>query len=386
MLTFEYVNPVRIVFGKGTIGELSRLVPADAKVLLIYGAGSIRRNGVYDEVKRALGGRRVVDFGGIDPNPDYDTCMEAVEVVRREGVDFLLAAGGGSVVDAAKFIAVAAPYTEGDPWIFLEKRGEVMPEAALPFGAVITLPATGSEMNSIAVISRRSVDEKRGFISERLYPRFSILDPETTFSLPQAHVRNGIVDAFVHAVEQYMTYPVDSPLQDRQAEAVFLTLIEEGPKTLADPRDYGARANLMWCATNALNKWLGCGVPQDFATHLIGHELTALYGVAHAESLAAVLPSLWRHRKEKKGAKLAQYARRVWGVSETDDSAAADRAIEKTVRFFNSLGMPTRLADFGIPADEAAGKVRERFEERGAVLGEHKDLTPDEVAEIIRTA
>lgn len=394
MLNFEYYNPTRIVFGKGTIAELGRLVPAEAKVLLFYGGGSVKRSGVYGQVRAALGERKVLEFGGIEPNPAYETCMKAVEIVRDEGADFLVAAGGGSVLDAAKFVAVAAPYTRGDPWVFLEKPGEVMPEAALPLGAVLTLPATGSEMNPIAVISRKSVDRKVAFVSELMQPRFSILDPEATFSLPQKQVRNGIVDTFIHVVEQYMTYPADAPLQDRQAEAVLMTLVEEGPKTLADPQDYNARANLMWCATNGLNKWLGCGVPQDFATHMIGHELTVLHGLVHAEALAVVLPALWRHQKEKKKAKLAQYARRIWHVSDSGDSRAddeaddqaADQAIERTVAFFHSLGMPTGLSDYGVAAEEAARRIGARLEERGVAWGEHGDVTPEAVAAILRAA
>ncbi len=386
MLNFEYCNPTRIVFGKGSIAELDRLVPADAAVLMVYGGGSIKRNGVYDQVKAALGERAVTEFPGIPPNPTYEKCVEAVEIVRRQGINFLLAVGGGSTLDATKFISVAAPYTEADPWLFLEKRGEIMPAAAVPLGTVLTLPATGSEMNPIAVISRLSTNDKRGFTSELMQPQFSILDPEATFSLPAKQVRNGVVDAFVHVIEQYMTYPVNAPLQDRQAEAVLKTLLEEGPKTLAHPNDYEARANFMWCATNALNRSLGCGVPQDFATHMVGHELTALYGVAHAESLAIVLPSLWRHQKDRKQAKLAQCARRVFGVDQADDAKAADAAIAKTEEFFHSLGMPTTMSDFGIPAEEAATKIEKRFTERGVVWGEHHDLTPGKIAEILRMA
>ncbi len=386
MRNFEYYNPTRIVFGRNTIAELDRLVPADANVLMVYGGGSIKRNGVYEQVIRALGGRAVTEFPGIPPNPTYEKCMEAVELVRQQGIDFLLAVGGGSTLDATKFIAVAVPYAEDDPWLFLERRGEIVPKAALPVGTVLTLPATGSEMNPLAVITREERKDKRGFDSELMQPHFSILDPQVTFSLPKHQVRNGVVDAFVHVMEQYMTCPADAPLQDRQAEAVVKTLIEEGPKTLADPEDYDARANFMWCATWALNRSLGCGVPQDWSTHMTGHELTALYGVAHAESLAIVLPSLWRFQKERKREKLAQLARRVFGVDEPDDDKAADRAIAETEGFFHSLGMPTTLRDFEIPAAEAADEIERRFTARGVVWGEHKDLTPDKVAAILRGA
>ncbi|MDZ4197819.1 MAG: iron-containing alcohol dehydrogenase [Kiritimatiellia bacterium] len=383
MLNFEYFNPTRIVFGRGTIGELNRLVPASARVLLIYGGGSIKQNGVYKQVREALGGRTVSEFPGIRPNPTWEQCMEAVSLARRERSDFLLAVGGGSTLDAAKFISVAIPYTGGDPWIFLEQRGRVMPEEALPLGTVLTLPATGSEMNPIAVISREADKEKRGFVSEKMQPLFSILDPEATFSLPPRQVRNGVVDAYIHTLEQYMTYPADAPLQDRLAESVLQTLREVGPRTLAEPTHYEARATFMWCATWALNRSLGCGVPQDWATHMIGHELTALYGVDHAESLALVLPALWTIQREKKQAKLAQYARRVFGVEIADDAQAADRAISLTVDFFQSLGMPTRPSAHGIDGKEAAAEIERRFARRGVVWGEHQDLTPARVAEVL---
>ena len=335
-------------------------------------------------MKAALGARAVVEFGGIEPNPAYESCLEAAELARREGVDFLLAAGGGSVVDATKLIAAVVPFTGDDPWQLFVQRGVVMPATALPFGTVLTLPATGSEMNPIAVISRRETREKRAFDSELVYPRFSILDPEVTFSLPPVQVRNGIVDTFVHVVEQYLTYPADAPLQDRQAEAVFLTLIEEGPKALAHPADYATRATLMWCATHGLNRMLACGVPTDFATHQIGHELTAEYGLVHAESLAVVLPSLWRLRKVAKLQKLAQFARRVWAVDEADPEKAADLAIEHTIAFFHTMGMPTRLQDYGIKAEEAAVIISKRLGTR--TLGERKDVTADVAADILRLA
>ncbi len=383
MNNFDYCNPTRIVFGRGSIAELARLVPAGKKVLVTYGGGSIKRNGVYEQVVGALKDKTFTEFGGIEPNPTYETCMKAVEKGRAEGVEFLLAVGGGSVLDGTKFIAAALEY-EGEPWDILAKEAEVT--SAVPLGTVLTLPATGSEMNSVAVISRASSQEKRVLKSESVQPRFSILDPEATFSLPKTQVRNGIVDAFVHVLEQYLTYPVNAPLQDRQAEAVCLTLIEEGPRTLSNPTDYDARANLMWCATQALNGLIGCGVPGDFATHLIGHELTAYYGVAHAESLAAVLPAVLRHEKARKAGKLLQYARRVWAIDGADEDAAIEEAVRRTEGFFESLGMPTGLSAFDIPADEAAERVRDRFAERGTTLGEHEDITPEQVAEILKMA
>ncbi len=383
MLNFEYCNPVKIVFGKGTITELDKLVPADVSVLVLYGGGSIKKNGVYSQVIAALGKRRVLEFSGIEPNPFCETCMKAVEMIKQEKIGFLLAVGGGSVLDAAKFIAAAARYDGTDPWDILAKGAAV--KSAVPLGAVLTLPATGSEMNANSVISKAASGEKLFFSSPCVYPQFSILDPETTFTLPARQTINGIVDAYVHVFEQYMTFDVNAPLQDRQAESVLLTLIEEGPKVIQKPLDYDARANVMWAATNALNGLLGCGVPQDWATHMIGHELTAFYGIDHAQSLAVVLPRLLTHCKEAKKAKLLQYGERIFGLKFTagDECKAADAAIKATEEFFNSLGMHTRLSDYKIDANDAAVKISRRLKERGTMLGERADLSPEDVSEIL---
>ncbi len=379
MDNFTYRNPTTIVFGKGSIADLPKYLPSGAKVLMTYGGGSIKKNGVYDQVVSALKGGTFLEFGGIQPNPKYETLMQAVELARRESVDFLLAVGGGSVLDGTKFIAAAIPFKEGDPWRILSEQVQV--SEAVPLGCVLTLPATGSESNGFAVISRESTKEKLAFFSEHVYPRFSILDPTTTFSLPTRQVANGIVDAFTHVIEQYATFPVGAALQDRQAEAVLLTLIEQGPKTLQDPGDYIARANLVWCATQALNGLISCGVPQDWATHMIGHELTALYGIDHAQSLAIVLPGVLNYKLQQKKEKLAQYGRRVWGL-QGDDEQLALQAIDKTEEFFRSVGVKTRLSEYGIPR-ECAERASERLAKRGVKLGEHKDIGPREVADIL---
>jgi NADP-dependent alcohol dehydrogenase len=376
MLDFTFRNPTEIIFGRGTIAKLDSRVPKDAKTLLLYGGGSIKRNGVYDQVRSALGKRTVVESGGIESNPLYETCMKAVDLVRREGAGFILAVGGGSVLDASKFIAAAALFKGKDPWEIVASSGATVQEA-LPIGTVLTLPATGSESNGGSVISRASTKEKLPFLSRHVYPRFSVLDPETTCSLPARQVANGIVDTFVHVTEQYVTYPAAAPLQDRLAESILQTLLEVGPRTLREPRDYDARASLMWCATLGLNNLIGCGVPQDWATHMIGHELTAFFGLDHAQSLAVVLPGLWRCALESKRAKLDQMGRRVFGVG------SAEAAIEKTEEFFRSLGVGTRLKDYGVDAREAAGKLRARFAERGVRLGENGDIGADAVAEIV---
>lgn len=379
MLNFTYHNPVNIVFGKDTIAQLSELISRDEKVLITYGGGSIMKNGVYDQVVKALKQHATLTFGGIEPNPRFETLMKAVELARSENVTFLLSVGGGSVLDGTKFIAAAIPFTDGEEWDILSKGAEVT--KAVPIGSVITLPATGSEMNCAAVISRKSTDEKLVFINPLVYPKFSILDPETTFSLPEKQTANGIVDTFVHVMEQYLTYPVNSPLQDRQAEAILITIIEEGPKVLDNPNDYDVRANLMWCATQALNGLINCGVPQDWGTHMIGHEVTALHGLDHAQTLAVILPGMLRHQKSRKAAKLLQYASRVWGITDGDDETRMEAAIDKTSEFFNSLGVPTSFKDYGIDMSglESIGK---RIESR-MKIGEHQDLGAKEIGEIL---
>ncbi|MDX2112071.1 MAG: iron-containing alcohol dehydrogenase [Verrucomicrobiota bacterium] len=381
MENFTYHNPTRIVFGKNTIGKLAKLVPADVKVLLLYGGGSIFKNGVHEACRKALEKHTVIEFGGIEANPDYATCMKAVELARREQVGFLLSVGGGSVLDGTKFIAAAIPF-KGEPWDILEKNAKI--SAATPLASVLTLPATGSEANSFSVISRRETRQKLAFGNPLVYPVFSILDPETTYSLDARQTANGVVDAFVHCMEQYMTYPVDAPLQDRQAEAVIQTLIEEGPKVMAHPHDYVVRANIMWACTCALNGSLALGVPQDWATHMIGHELTAFFGIDHARTLAVVLPSLLRQQKAGKQAKLLQFARRIWGITTPDENQAIEEGIQRMEAFFQSLGVPTRLSDHHVKLADAL-PIAERLG-KGPALGERGDITGATIAAILTRA
>lgn len=378
MQNFVYKNPTEIIFGKGTIAQIDARIPRDVPILLAYGGGSIKKNGVYEQVQSALAGREVVEFAGIEPNPSYETCLQAVALAKSHQARFLLAVGGGSVIDAAKFIAAAAHYEGADPWDILRNGGRDV-KTAIPLGSVLTLPATGTESNGNSVISRKATTEKLPFYAACVFPRFSVLDPETTYTLPANQVRNGIVDAFVHVMEQYLTYPAAAPLQDRLAEAILATLIEVGPQTLAQPRDYESRASFMWSATLALNTLISCGVPQDWSTHMIGHELTALYGLAHAETLAVVLPGVWAHQLAKKQAKLCQYGQRVWNV------ATAEAAISKTEDFFHSLDMPTRLSAYPINAEEAAAAVERRFTERAVKFGEHEDIDGQAAAAILRS-
>ncbi|ENO79919.1 iron-containing alcohol dehydrogenase [Thauera sp. 63] len=372
MLNFDYYNPTRIVFGKDSIARLDELVPADARVMVLYGGGSAERNGTLAEVEAALGARTVQRFGGIEPNPAYETLMGAVEQIRREKLDFLLAVGGGSVIDGTKFVAAAVNYA-GEPWTILETGGKHVTQA-LPMGCVLTLPATGSEMNCFSVVTRKSLQAKLSFASPLVFPRFSVLDPVKTFTLPPRQIANGAVDAFVHVMEQYMTYPVNAPVQDRYAESLLQTLIEVGPQALATPEDYEVRANLMWTATQALNGLIGAGVPQDWATHMIGHEITALYGLDHAQTLAIVLPNLLQQRRDAKRAKLLQFAARVWDIHTGTEDERIDAAIARMRAFFESLGVKTRLSDYGIAAD-AVDRIVAQLEAHGMKkLGEHRDI------------
>ena len=375
MNNFDFYNPTRIAFGEGKIAALDTLVPADAKVLILFGGESARRTGTLSEVEAALGDRQVQLFGGIEPNPSFETLMEAVAVVQRDGIDYLLAVGGGSVIDGTKFVAAASVF-DGDAWDILLKGGTNI-HRALPFGSVLTLPATGSEMNKGAVVTRKSLQAKLPFHSEHVFPQFSVLDPTKSFTLPPRQVANGVVDAFVHIVEQYLTYPAKAPVQDRFAEGLLQTLIEIGPQALAEPENYEVRANLMWVATLALNGLIGSGVPQDWATHMLGHELTALHGLDHAQTLAIVLPAMLTERKDAKHGKLVQYAQRVWSIHEGSESDQAEAAIEKTRAFFESLGVKTRLGDYQLTEEHIEPLIKSLEEHGMTALGEHNDVTPD---------
>ena len=382
MQNFEFFNPVNIVFGEGQIKKLGNLVPSGTKIMLAYGGGSIFKNGVYAQVKAALPGYDLVEFGGIEPNPRYETLMKAVEIVRKGKIGFILAVGGGSVLDGVKFVAAASLWEGSDPWEFLTNRSLIVTKA-IPLGSVMTLPATGSEMNGNSVVTRLSTQEKLAFNADAVLPQFSILDPTTVFSLPEKQVANGIVDAFVHVIEQYLTYPVNSPIQDRFSESILVTLVEEGPKVLADRTDYDAAANFMWAATMALNGLIGAGVPQDWATHTIGHELTAFHNIDHARTLAVVLPGIMLVKRENKREKLLQYGERVWGITSGTADERIDAAILKTVEFFESVGIPTKLSAYNIGADFIR-MVCDRFKARGIKgIGERGDLTIEQIAEVL---
>ncbi|MFI3298959.1 MAG: iron-containing alcohol dehydrogenase [Rikenellaceae bacterium] len=383
MNNFVFQNPTKLVMGKGQIAQLSTLIPSDAKVMITMGGGSIFKNGVYDQVVAALEGREWVEFRGIEPNPEFDTLMKAVAQAKAEGVNFFLAVGGGSVIDGTKFIATAMVY-EGDPWEFMLDESKAT--AALPLATVLTLPATGSEMNNGAVVSRRTILEKRAFHNPKTYPAFSILDPEAIFSLPKNQVSNGIVDTFAHVLEQYLTTGAERTMvMDRFAEGLMLNLIELAPELLADKMSYDAAANFMLTATMGLNGFVSMGTVQDWATHMIGHELTALHGLDHGVTLAIVHPALMDVMRDEKHAKLVQFAERVWGVKEGSDDQKIDAAIEALEKFYRSLGKLTRLSEHNI-TEETITEIEKRFTERGWRVGERGVVTPQKARAILERA
>ncbi len=373
MNQFNFYNPTKIIFGRDRFNELNHLVPKDAKVLVLYGGGSVKKFGTLDRVLAALPNREILEFGGIEANPRYETLMKAVDVVRAEKIDFLLAVGGGSVIDGTKFIALAS-YYEGDGLDLLRDRSITANlKQALPLAAVLTLAATGSEMNRGGVVS--SPIGKLGFGNDLVFPKFSLVDPSLTFTLPETQVANGVVDTFVHVMEQYMTYPAEGRFQDRTSEGILKTLIEIGRATIDNPTDYDLRANLVWCATMGLNGLIGAGVPQDWATHRIGHELTALFGIDHAKTLAIIMPSLWNIMRDTKREKLLQYGERVLNITTGSEEDRIDQIIETTRQFFESLGIKTRLSDYGIGADQIDSILAALELHNMTALGERGEIT-----------
>lgn len=381
MENFIFQNPVKILFGKGMTAKAAALIPAKAKILLVYGGGSVKKNGSYAQTVAAIGKRKFAEFGGIEPNPEYATCMKAVTLARDKKLDFIIALGGGSVIDACKFIAAAVAYKGKDPWDILEKGLPV--KDALPLGTILTLPATGSEMNMNSVVSRREIGKKLAFASEKVYPQFSVLDPTFTYTLPKRQTRNGVIDAFVHVMEQYLTRPANAEIQDRFAESIAQTLVKEGPVALKKPDDYDCRANIMLAATMALNHLIAAGVPQDWSSHLIGHELTALYGLDHAETLAIALPKVMEYKKAQKLDKIVQLGRRVFGIEAKGKAKAANATIDAVKKFFVKMGAGVELKSYKLPADapEAVGKNIARTYK---AIGENGDITPADVVKILK--
>lgn len=380
MYNFEYKNPVKIIFGKDTISSLSKNIPSNSRILMLYGGGSIFKNGVYEQVKSALKAFTFFEFGGIEPNPTYQTMMSALEIVRKEKIDFLLAVGGGSVVDGTKFLAAAANF-DGEAWEICQKGAVV--KSAIPIGVVLTLSATGTEMNAFSVVSHKITNEKLAFGSPHVYPKFSILDPNVLKTLPKSQLANGVVDAFVHVIEQYLTFPNHAEVQDRWAEGILLSLIDYGYDYVWNEFNYDVAANIMWAATMALNGQLSLGVPSDWATHKVGHELTALYGLDHGQSLAVILPGMMEVMRKEKHEKLIRYAKNVWKIEGEHDEIIINEAIVKTEEFFRSLDVKTKLSEYNIPEmciDEVIKKLNDQTKIN---LGEQKKFTPDRLKSLL---
>lgn len=383
MLNFEFKNPTKILFGKGQLSHLPDEIPAGVRLLMIYGVGSIKQNGIYEQVKGYLKGYHLFEFGGIHANPEYEVLLQALEIIKRNKINYILAVGGGSVIDSAKFLAAAAMYEGENLWDMLTYRIKI--EKGLPFGTVLTMPATGSEMNSGAVINRAATREKLPMgHGPALFPQFSVMDPAVIATIPIRQIANGITDAFTHVLEQYMTYPTGALLQDRFCESILQTLIEIAPRIIQDPSDYDTAANYMWCCTMALNGLIQKGVPVDWAVHSMGHELTAMYGIDHARTLAVIMPSHYRYNIHSKQEKLAQYATRVWNITEGDMKQKAIAAIDRTEAFFHSLDIDTHLSAYTPDFAGSAQQISRRFIERGWYgLGERKTLTPADVEKIV---
>ena len=378
MKNFIFRNPTKLVFGKGQIARLNELIPAEVNLMITYGGGSVTRNGIYDQVKAALKGRKFIEFWGIEANPHVETLQKAIEVGKSENINYLLAVGGGSVLDGTKLIAAGIASDE-DAWDIVLKG---VAEKQIPFASVLTVPATGSEMNGGAVITRAETREKFAFGGD--YPQFSILDPEVTYSLSKHQVACGLADAYTHVLEQYLTTPGQSRLMDRWAEGVLLSIMEIAPKIKENPCDYDLMADYMLAATLALNDFIRMGISQDWATHQIGHELTALHGTTHGHSLAIVMPGTLRVLKEQKHEKLLQYGERVFGITGGSEPERVDKAIEKTEEFYRSLGLTTRLSEENI-GNETIETIAKRFNDRGVAFGENQNVTGDVAREILLT-
>ncbi len=378
MKNFQFQNPTKLIFGKGMIAQLKKELPADAKIMVTFGGGSVKKNGVYDQVVAALEGFDYVEFWGIEPNPRIETLRKAIEIGKRDGINYLLAVGGGSVLDGTKLIAAAIP-SEADGWDLVIGAAPI--GECVRVASVMTLPATGSEMNPTAVISNETLGEK--YAVTPTYPTFSILDPTATFSLPAYQVACGVTDTYIHVMEQYLTVPEVSPLMDRWAEGIMLTLREIAPKIKANQEDYEQMSNYMLCAAMALNGFISMGVPNDWATHLIGHEITALTGITHGHTLSIVMPAVMDVMREQKGDKIVQYAERVCGITTGSRDERIDAAIRSTEEFFRSLGLKTRLSENNVGEDVSA-EVVARFKERGTQLGEGENITWDVVEKILK--
>jgi len=382
MRNFEFQNPVKLLFGEGVINKISNEIMPGTHVLLTYGGGSIKRNGVYTQVMKALKDCKVTEFGGIEPNPDYSTLMKAINICKKEDIDFVLSVGGGSVCDGSKFIVAGALY-EGDPWDFTKDSSKI--RKALPLGVIMTLPATSSEMNNGGVISRRELGEKWAFSSPYIFPKFSVLDPHTLRTLPKKQISNGLADIFVHVMEQYLTTTDHYMVTDRFSEGILLSLIELAPKIMeGDDVDYKTLANYMLIGTIGLNGWIAMGTVQDWATHMIGHELTAITGLDHGETLAIIYPGTMNIMRDAKHDKLLQYGERVWGINKGTEEERIDKAIAKTEEYFIKIGKKVTLGEYNL-GEEVADLIADRFKERGYNIGENGIVNSETVREILKS-
>lgn len=385
MNNFEFKNPVKLIFGKGQIAKLSEEIARGTKVMMTYGGGSIKRNGVYDQVIDALKKAEceVIEFGGIEANPDYSTLVKAIDICKKKNVEMLLAVGGGSIIDGTKFIALASKYNDGEPWDIITKHIEV--DDAIPFGSVLTLPATSSEMNNGGVVSRRETKDKYAFSSPYTFAKFSILDPEVIYSLPKRQIANGITDIFAHTLEQYLTIDNKTMVMDEWAEGILRTLITLAPSLTEEKKSYDVCANYMLTGTLGLNGFISMGVVQDWATHMIGHELTAQKGLDHGQTLAIVFPGTMSIMRKEKHDKLLRYADKVWNISTGNGKSeddVIDEVIEKTDKFFQSVGQKTRLSDYNIDKD-TIDIIVAKFKAANWNVGENGIVTPDKVRAIL---
>ncbi|MCG9580692.1 iron-containing alcohol dehydrogenase [Vibrio tubiashii] len=380
-MQFSYVNPTQIQFGQGQIQSIQSIIPADQKVLVIYGGGSIKSNGVYDQVSQALSNHTWSEFSGVEPNPTKETLDKAVALVKQQGIDFILAVGGGSVIDGSKYVAAAAKY-DGDGWDIMVGKHQVT--EAVPLGAILTLPATGSESNMGAVITKAETQDKLPFMTPHVQPKFAVMDPDVMKTLPEKQLINGIVDAWVHVCEQYLTNQHGAMVQDGYAEALLKNLKVLGAEFAQRDNDQW-RANLMWTANQALNGLIGSGVPQDWATHMIGHEFTALWGVDHARSLAIVQPSLLRNQFAVKKTKLEQMGINVFGLEATDD--LAEQTIVAIESFYQSLGVATQFSEYEADKEQAVDSVINQLTQHGMVaLGENQAINLEQSRKILDLA
>lgn len=376
MNNFSFQNPTKLIFGKNTIAQISNEIPSGSKVMVTFGGGSVRKNGVYGQVKQALEKYDTVEFWGIEPNPSIETLRKAIALGKEEKVNFLLAVGGGSVIDGTKLIAAGILY-DGDAWELVKKG---VAQYTLPLGTVLTIPATGSEMNNGAVISCHETKEKYPFFSS--FPKFSVLDPQVTYSIPPYQIACGLADTFVHVLEQYLTKTNESRIMDRWAESILQILIEIAPRIRENQQDYQTMADFMMSATMGLNGFLAMGVTEDWATHMIGHELTALTGLTHGNTLAIVMPGTMKVLQQQKKGKILQFGERVFHATEGSENERILLTIGKTEEFFKSLGLSTRLSEEHIGMD-VIEEIASRFNARNVKFGEDGLVTGDIAKEIL---